>query len=253
MGEATREGVLQEVEHGEELARWDLHVVTEETGDDRIMHDGLVRLVLEVAVPARAELVAWPGVDLPELVLGWASLDTGLDAVGGEWASAVDVPLGEDLVLDLLVAADEVVEGVGPWLGTIRCEGQVVVLEVQTNTGQVDKWLDTGLAELLCVTNTRALEDQGGAERAAADNDQLACTESPGNLLRRVKRLGWDSLDADCFAVLEDDLVGFGVDDQVQVLVVLASAVNICMGRVRATTSVAVDPLEPVLSAMAGD
>jgi hypothetical protein len=33
-----------------------------------------------------------------------------------------------------------------------------MVLEVETDTGEVYEGLDTGLAELLWVTNTRALE-----------------------------------------------------------------------------------------------
>ena len=49
---ATREGVLEEVEHGEELAGWHHHVVAEPAGNDRVVHHGLVGLVFEVAVPA---------------------------------------------------------------------------------------------------------------------------------------------------------------------------------------------------------
>ena len=40
---------------------------------------------------------------------------------------------------------------------------------------------------------------------------------------------------------------------QVQVLVHRASAVDVAVGRVRASSSVAVDPLEPVLSTVAGN
>jgi hypothetical protein len=43
-------------------------------------------------------------------LLRGANLDTGFDAVGGKRTSAIDVPLLEDLVLRLLIAADEVVE-----------------------------------------------------------------------------------------------------------------------------------------------
>jgi hypothetical protein len=45
-----------------------------------------------------------------------------------------------------------------------------MVLEVETDTGEVYEGLDTGLAELLWVTNTRALEDQWRAEGATRDN-----------------------------------------------------------------------------------
>jgi hypothetical protein len=110
MDVATGEWVFQEVEHGKELSRWNLHVITKESSNDRVMHDRLVRLVLEVAVPTRAEFVHWPRVHLLELLLRGANLDTGFDAVGGKRTSAIDVPLLEDLVLRLLIAADEVVE-----------------------------------------------------------------------------------------------------------------------------------------------
>lgn len=148
VGESTGEWILQEVEHGEELARGHKHVVTEPSSNDGVVHDRLVGLVLEVAVPARAEFWVWPRVHLVELLLGWSDLDTGLDTVGGQWTSSVDVPLVEDLFLCLLVSTNEIVERLNPWLGAVCGEGQVVVLEVQTNTGKVDQWLDTSLAEL---------------------------------------------------------------------------------------------------------
>jgi hypothetical protein len=49
-----------------------------------------------------------------------------------------------------------------------------VILEVQTDTGEVYKRLDSGLAELLWVTNTRALEDQWRAESTTRDDNLLA-------------------------------------------------------------------------------
>ena len=52
MGEATRERILQEVEHREEVAWRHEHVVAKPASDDRVVHDWLVWLVLEVAVPS---------------------------------------------------------------------------------------------------------------------------------------------------------------------------------------------------------
>jgi len=129
-----------------------MHVITEPTSNDGVMHDRLVWLVLEVAVPARAELVHWPAVHLLELLLCWADLDAGFDTIRGQWASAIDVPLIEDLFLSLLVTSDEVIEALNMWLSTEDRECKVVVLEVETNTGQVNQWLHTSLAELLGIT-----------------------------------------------------------------------------------------------------
>lgn len=56
------------------------------------MHDGLVGLVLEVALPTRPEFREWPAVDPPEFLLGGTNLDTGVDTVGRHGTGAVEVP-----------------------------------------------------------------------------------------------------------------------------------------------------------------
>ena len=152
VSEATGEWILQEMEHRKEFAWWHEHVVTEPAGDDRVVHDWLVWLVLEVAVPSGDELWEWPALEFFKFLLVRADLHTRFDAIGSEWASAVDVPLIEHLVLRLLITTDEVVERLGVGLGTVGCKGKIVVLEVQTNTREVDQRLDTRLAELLWVT-----------------------------------------------------------------------------------------------------
>jgi hypothetical protein len=42
-----------------------------------------------------------------------------------------------------------------------------VVLEVETDTGEVDEGLNTGFAKLLWVTNAGALEDERRAQSTA--------------------------------------------------------------------------------------
>ena len=95
--------------------------------NDRVVHDGLVRLVLEVAVPATAELWAGPAVHLFEFLLGGTNLDASLDAVGGKRTSPVNVPLIEDFLLNCWIAANKVVKGLRIWFRPIRREGKVVV------------------------------------------------------------------------------------------------------------------------------
>jgi hypothetical protein len=53
------------------------------------------------------------------------------------------------------------------WLGPEHREGEVVILEVETNTGKINKWLDAGLAELLGVTDTGSLKNKRRGESAA--------------------------------------------------------------------------------------
>lgn len=75
-----------------------------------VMHDWLVRLVLEVAVPSRPKLLARPRVHHLQLLFCRPDLHTSFDTVGCQWPSAIDVPLVEDLLLYLRVATNEVVE-----------------------------------------------------------------------------------------------------------------------------------------------
>lgn len=112
----AREGVLEEVEHGEEFARRHEHVVAEPAGDDGVMHDGFVGLVFEVAVPARFEVWRGPGFHLAELVFGRADFYARVDAVCGQGAGALEVPFVEDGFLDLWNASDKVVEGLGIYM-----------------------------------------------------------------------------------------------------------------------------------------
>lgn len=92
-----RKRLLTEVEHGEELARGHQHVITEPPGDHRVVHDGLVRLVLEVGIPTALEVRRRPLLELLELLRSRADLHAGLDAVRGKGASTIELPLVEDL------------------------------------------------------------------------------------------------------------------------------------------------------------
>jgi hypothetical protein len=249
----TREWILQEMEHSEEVAWWHDHMVTEPTSDYRVVHNWLVGLVLEVAVPARPEFWARPLVHHCELFLCRADLDTCFDTVGGEGTSAVDVPLLENLLLGRWITAGKVVEGLDTWLGSVCGEGQVVILEVETDTWQVDERFDASLAELLWVTNTGSLKDEWRAESATRNDDLLPSLDDSRRQLTRSKGLGGNDLDADSTITLKNYLLNLVIGHQVQVLMHGTSAMDVAMGRVRTTSSVAVDPLEPVLSSMARD
>jgi hypothetical protein len=145
------------------------------------MHDWLVGLILEIAVPSRPEFAArtWPAVHLSEFFLSRPDLDTSLNTVGGQRTSAIDVPLVEHSFLDLRVTSDEVVKGLYMGLGAEDGEREVMVLEVETNTRKIDKRLDTSLAELLRVTDTRSLENKRRAESTARDDNLPASFDHP--------------------------------------------------------------------------
>ena len=183
-------------------------MVTEPTRNDGVVHDRLVGLVLEVRLPSLGEVGGRPGLELLKLLGSRADLHASLDTVRRQGAGAVQLPLVEDLcylsasthshtrrrkmltLLDFRDAPHEVVETLGAGLGTVRREGEVVVLEVETNTRKVDLGLDTRGPELGGVADTRSLEDQRGGERAAGNNDLLAGPEDARLQLVRVKRLG---------------------------------------------------------------
>lgn len=109
VSESTREGVLEEMEHGEKLSRRPFvllvfiqldaserdsheHVVAEETSNHRVVHDGLVRLVLEVGLPSVGEMRSGPPLKLLEFLLSRSDLDAGLDTVGGKRSSTLQIP-----------------------------------------------------------------------------------------------------------------------------------------------------------------
>lgn len=99
------------------------------------MHNRLIRLILEVAVPPAPKLWERPVVHLLKFLLGRTDLDTSLNAIRSERSSAINVPLVEHGLLHLLVATRKVIEGLNIWLGTIGCEGEIVILEIETDTG----------------------------------------------------------------------------------------------------------------------
>lgn len=241
----------QEVEHGEELARRHEHVVTEPARDDGVVHDWFVRLVLEVGLPATLEVGSRPCAHFSKLFLGRTNLNAGLDTVGGQRPSALDVPLLVDSSLHLRVAANEVIKGLNVGLSTVHGKHEVVVLEVQTDTRQVDQGADTGAAQLLRVANTGALKNLGRPQGASTDDDLLAglvdCAwrSAAANVFRR------HGDHTDGTAVLDDNLVDLGVALEMQVGVLGTGGVDVSMRSIASTARVAVDPLEPVLSTVA--
>lgn len=62
--------------------------------------------------------------------------------------------------LGLWIASDKVIETLRVRLRAVRREREVVILEVKTDTGQVNDGLDTDGPQLLGVTDARALEDE---------------------------------------------------------------------------------------------
>lgn len=97
-------------------------------------------------------------------------------------------------------------------------------------------------------TNSGSLKDQWRTESASADNDLLACSEGPRDVLTWVQWLGWDGSNADCLVTLQDNLVNLGVALKVEVLVLGAGAVNVAVCGVRTTSSVTAYQCQPRLS-----
>lgn len=140
-------------------------------------------------------------------------------------------------LLNIGVTPDKVIETLSIRFGPVHREGEVVVLEVESHAGEVDDGLDARGPQLLGVTDTRALEDQGRREGSARDDDLLAGAEGPGLQLARVEGLGRDGLDADGAAVLDDDLVDLGVAGKVEVAVDRAGGVDIGVSAVGSTAA----------------
>lgn len=218
------------------------------------MHDWLVWLVFEVAVPTTwREVTGGPALHLLQLFRSWSGLDAGLNAVGGQRACAFEVPFLEDLLLDLWVAPDKVIERLCVWLGSVRREVKIVILEVETNTWEIDDRLDTYLPQLGWIANARSLKDEWRAECAASNNDLLSGFEYATLVGLTMDLLGRHSSNSDSNTVLDDDLIDLGVALDVQVLMFGASGMNISRCSIRPAASVSIDPLKPLLGTVASD
>lgn len=140
-GSGKRTWILKEVEHGEEFAWRHHHVVAKPACDDRVVHNGLVGLVLEVAVPSTAEFWARPFVHHGKLFLSGADLNTSFDAVGGKGPGAVDIPLLEHGLLDFRISTHEVVKRLDMRLSTIRREREAGKLLGCAGKNWSGKWV----------------------------------------------------------------------------------------------------------------
>jgi hypothetical protein len=110
---ATGEWILQEMKHCEELSGRHQHVITEPSRNNRVMHDWLVRFILEVAVPAALEVWSRPRLHLFQLLFSGANFDTSVNAIGGERPCALEVPFIKDCFLNFRDTTDEIVETFG--------------------------------------------------------------------------------------------------------------------------------------------
>ena len=64
------------------------------------MHHWFVWFILEVGLPARAEVRSGPGFKLLELLGSGTNLDTGIDTVGSKGSGALEIPFIEHTCTD---------------------------------------------------------------------------------------------------------------------------------------------------------
>lgn len=159
-------------------------MVAEPAGNDGVVHDGLIRLILKVRIPAVLEVGSRPILKLLQLFRCWSDLDAGLNTVGSQWTGSLEVPFLEDAYADKLgdlslkdlvptflclwITACKIIKALGAGLGTEYGEGQVMVLEIETNSGKVDDRLNAGALQFLGITCGLQL-----------DHAQNACRDYP--------------------------------------------------------------------------
>lgn len=97
------------------------------------MHDGLVRLVPEIRLVTLREVWGRPLLHVAELLLSRPNFDTGIDTVGGQWTSALLIPLIKDLLLDFGISTNEVIKGLDVGFRAVNGESKIVVLEVSAH------------------------------------------------------------------------------------------------------------------------
>ena len=184
--------------------------------DDRVVHDWLIRFLGEVALPAWAKALH---VLLLHFILRGPNFDTCFNTVGGQWTSAIHVPLVEHLFLDLGITTQEVIEALGIRLGTICGEGEIVVLEVQTDPRKINHRFNTDVFQFLGITDSGSLQNEWGAECTARDHDLLSGADNLRLLLLRMEWFHREALNSNCSAVFDDDFINLRVTHEVQILV----------------------------------
>ena len=106
------------------------------------MHHRLVGLVLEVTIPARTEFLH---IVLLQLFFSRPDFHTSLNTIGRQRTSTSLVPLVIDSLLDLRVTSNEIIKAFDVRLRAIGREGEVMILEIKTNTWQLDLALHSSL------------------------------------------------------------------------------------------------------------
>lgn len=175
------------------------------------MHDWLVRLVLEVGLPAAVELGCRPLLHLIQLLFSGTNLNTSINSIGCQRTSSLQVPFFKDLLLNLGITTNEVVKGLNFRLGSVNRESEIVILEVAADTWKIHEWFNTSLAKLFGVTNSRSLKNQWRAECASANNNLFTGAEDLSNRLFSTKRLGGNCLDSNGSSIFNDDSSNFGI------------------------------------------
>ena len=97
-----------------------------------------------------------------------------------------------------------------------------MILEVETDAWELDLAFDTNVLQLLWVADARTLEDKGGAEGAARDNNLLSGTNNLFLFLVLVQQLHGYCAKSGGSPILDDDFIDFGVAHEVEIAVVPA-------------------------------
>lgn len=86
------------------------------------MHNRLVRLVLKVTLPALHKITRGPTLHLRQFAFTGSDLDARVNAIRGQGACALDVPLLIDLLLRLMVPTSEIIKRFHVRLGPVDIE-----------------------------------------------------------------------------------------------------------------------------------
>jgi hypothetical protein len=78
------------------------------------MHNGLIGLILEIAVPTTPEMWGRPGIHLSEFLLSWTNFHTCVDAIGSQRTCALNIPLIKNFLLHFRYATNKVIETLSP-------------------------------------------------------------------------------------------------------------------------------------------
>lgn len=119
-------------------------MITEPTSNNRVMHYGLVRFVLEITFPTWSEVRCWPTLHFFQFLLSRANFDSGINAIRGKWSGTPKIPFFKNSFLNLGYTSGKVIKTLSSWLSTENLDMSAWAVHMKAMQIEYQKMWDSG-------------------------------------------------------------------------------------------------------------